>query len=63
MPEQVHKNKQTEKRAEHEQDEAPKHIESTVDEEAYEDFLDEIDSVLEENAQEFVQNYIQRGGQ
>lgn len=25
--------------------------------------LDEIDQVLEENAQEFVQNYVQRGGQ
>ena len=25
--------------------------------------LDEIDSVLEENAEEFVKNYVQRGGQ
>ena len=27
------------------------------------DFLDEIDSVLEENAQDFVRAYVQRGGQ
>ena len=27
------------------------------------ELLDEIDSILEENAQEFVANYIQRGGQ
>lgn len=27
------------------------------------DLLDEIDGVLESNAEEFVQNYIQKGGQ
>jgi ubiquitin-like protein Pup len=27
------------------------------------DLLDEIDSVLEENAEEFVKNYIQKGGE
>lgn len=27
------------------------------------DLLDEIDGVLEQNAEEFVQNYIQKGGQ
>ena len=27
------------------------------------DLLDEIDSVLEENAEEFVKNYVQRGGE
>ena len=27
------------------------------------DLLDEIDEVLEENAEEFVKNYVQRGGQ
>jgi len=27
------------------------------------ELLDEIDALLEENAQEFVQNYIQKGGQ
>jgi ubiquitin-like protein Pup len=28
-----------------------------------EDLLDEIDEVLEENAEEFVKGYVQRGGQ
>lgn len=28
-----------------------------------EDLLDEIDSVLEENAEEFVKNYVQKGGE
>ncbi len=27
------------------------------------DLLDEIDGVLEENAEEFVRNYVQKGGQ
>ena len=27
------------------------------------EILDEIDSVLEENAEEFVKSYVQRGGQ
>ena len=27
------------------------------------DLLDEIDSVLEENAEEFVKNYVQQGGE
>lgn len=27
------------------------------------DILDEIDEVLEENAEEFVRNYVQKGGQ
>ncbi len=27
------------------------------------ELLDEIDSVLEENAEEFVRNYVQKGGQ
>lgn len=27
------------------------------------DLLDEIDEVLEENAEEFVRNYVQKGGQ
>ena len=34
---------------------------STV--EGIDDLLDEIDSVLEENAEEFVRNYVQRGGE
>ena len=31
--------------------------------EEMDDLLDEIDSVLEENAEEFVKSYVQRGGQ
>ena len=31
--------------------------------EGIDDLLDEIDSVLEENAEEFVKNYVQKGGQ
>ncbi len=31
--------------------------------EEMDDLLDEIDSVLEENAEEFVRNYVQKGGQ
>jgi ubiquitin-like protein Pup len=31
--------------------------------ERIDDILDEIDAVLEENAEEFVKNYVQKGGQ
>ena len=31
--------------------------------EKIDDLLDEIDSVLEENAEEFVKNYVQKGGE
>ncbi|NKB80685.1 MAG: ubiquitin-like protein Pup [Nitrospirales bacterium] len=31
--------------------------------EATDDLMDEIDEVLEENAAEFVKNYVQKGGQ
>ena len=31
--------------------------------ERIDDLLDEIDTVLEENADEFVKNYVQKGGQ
>lgn len=34
-----------------------------VDSEDLDDLLDEIDSVLEENAEEFVRNYVQKGGE
>jgi ubiquitin-like protein Pup len=30
---------------------------------AMDDILDEIDSVLEENAEEFVKSYVQKGGE
>jgi ubiquitin-like protein Pup len=31
--------------------------------EGIDDLLDEIDTVLEENAEEFVRNYVQKGGE
>ena len=34
-----------------------------MDSEKIDDLLDEIDSVLEENAEEFVKNYVQKGGE
>ena len=34
-----------------------------VDTSDIDDLLDEIDEVLEENAEEFVKNYVQKGGQ
>ncbi len=54
---------------------APKEREQTVDEvaapakqgekikEELDDLLDEIDSVLETNAEEFVRSYVQKGGE
>jgi prokaryotic ubiquitin-like protein Pup len=46
--------------------EQEEHVPSEVGEELtgkIDDLLDEIDSVLEENAEEFVKNYVQKGGQ
>lgn len=34
-----------------------------ADTEKIDDLLDEIDTVLEENAEEFVKNYVQKGGE
>ncbi len=48
------------------EDEAVETTEARVGEdltERIDDLLDEIDSVLEENAEEFVKNYVQKGGQ
>lgn len=39
----------------------PVSIQSDVQE--IDDLLDEIDTVLEENAEEFVRNYVQKGGE
>ena len=39
---------------------AERHAEITED---VDDLLDEIDSVLEENAEEFVRGYVQKGGE
>jgi ubiquitin-like protein Pup len=60
-----------------EQKPAPKERESEIEEVAapaetekaeklkgdIDDLLDEIDSVLEDNAEDFVRNYVQKGGQ
>ena len=46
--------------------EEKQHDDAEVGEELTEkidDLLDEIDSVLEENAEEFVKNYVQKGGE
>ncbi len=37
--------------------------EATTDKDAMDALVDEIDAVLEENAEEFVKNYVQRGGE
>ncbi len=34
-----------------------------VDSDEIDDLLEEIDTVLEENAEEFVRNYVQKGGE
>jgi ubiquitin-like protein Pup len=52
--------RRTEDQAE-EVDEALEVVESEAAD--IDDLLDEIDSVLEENAEEFVKNYVQKGGQ
>ncbi|MDH4309180.1 MAG: ubiquitin-like protein Pup [Acidimicrobiia bacterium] len=48
-----------------EQDEAVEEVEAAESSatEGIDDLLDEIDSVLEENAEEFVRNYVQKGGE
>lgn len=48
---------------ESETEEAQGIVESDADLEALDDLLDEIDEVLEENAEEFVKNYVQKGGE
>ena len=45
------------------QDTGPHHRKGKELEEDLDKLLDEIDSVLEENAEEFVRNYVQKGGQ
>ncbi|CAN5702974.1 ubiquitin-like protein Pup [soil metagenome] len=52
------KGKQTEEQDTPVENETPEVDTSDVD-----DLLDEIDEVLEENAEEFVKNYVQKGGQ
>jgi prokaryotic ubiquitin-like protein Pup len=58
MSEYKQKQSQTSK-VDEEIDEAPAAVETPE----IDDLLDEIDDVLEENAQEFVEQYVQRGGE
>lgn len=58
--------KQPRRDDERHEDEAAEIEASQVGEELTEkidDLLDEIDAVLEENAEEFVKNYVQKGGE
>ncbi|MEX2279386.1 MAG: ubiquitin-like protein Pup [Acidimicrobiia bacterium] len=55
---------QAKRRPETEEEEADETVELSESEAAdIDDLLDEIDSVLEENAEEFVKNYVQKGGE
>ena len=64
MPERERKQKPAPKEREEEIDEVPAsgaHGEKLKED--IDDLLDEIDSVLEDNAEEFVRNYVQKGGE
>ena len=64
MPEQ--ERKQTEKRDQAkaaEADQAETTAKGEKLKEEMDDILDEIDSVLEENAEEFIKSYVQKGGE
>ena len=64
MPERERKQKPAPKEREEEvEDVAPAGERGQELKEDIDDLLDEIDSVLEENAEEFVRNYVQKGGQ
>jgi len=56
----VYKDKNTSKKAPEEQEAVEPEVIETPEIDA---LLDEIDDVLEENAQEFVEQYVQKGGQ
>jgi len=64
MPERERKQKPAPKEREEVVEEAPAGTERGEKlKEDIDDLLDEIDSVLEDNAEEFVRNYVQKGGQ
>ena len=50
-------------RQDHEQEVDDTQTAESVDTSDVDELLDEIDEVLEENAEEFVKNYVQKGGQ
>ena len=64
MPERERKQKPAPKEREEVAEEVPASSERGEKlKEDIDDLLDEIDSVLEDNAEEFVRNYVQKGGQ
>ena len=64
MPERERKQKPAPKEREEVVEEAPASTERGEKlKEDIDDLLDEIDSVLEDNAEEFVRNYVQKGGE
>ena len=62
MPEQTQKQKQSKKQEETTDLEVPV-VDETETLQITDELLDEIDSLLEENAEEFVRSYKQKGGQ
>jgi prokaryotic ubiquitin-like protein Pup len=64
MPERERKQKPAPKEREEEFEEIPASSERGEKlKEDIDDLLDEIDNVLEDNAEEFVRSYVQKGGQ
>jgi prokaryotic ubiquitin-like protein Pup len=66
MPERKREQKPAPKEREKIEDEVAAPVESEKAEKLkgdIDDLLDEIDSVLEDNAEDFVRNYVQKGGQ
>ena len=62
MASQIQKSKSTQKREAVLDETQPKKADEEL-KAALDDLLDEIDSVLEENAEEFVKAYVQKGGE
>ena len=58
--EQSRRSKETERPEVEEETASPR---SEADDQKLDELLNEIDQVLEENAEEFVKNYIQKGGE
>jgi ubiquitin-like protein Pup len=64
MPEREQKQKPAPKREEEVVEDVPQpSARGTEIKEELDDLLDEIDSVLEENAEDFVKSYVQKGGE
>ncbi len=63
MAEQEQKKQQTPAAKESETEEIVIEAKASEATEKIDELLDEIDSVLEENAEEFVKNYVQKGGE